>query len=63
MKINSSGNFVIRVDIPALTDLVAFLQGGQQAQIDALTSEVGALTQRLKRSNEGLQQAVVTESK
>lgn len=56
MSIN--GNFVLRVDFPALTELVAFLKASEQPAIDALTTKVGAATQELKQSSNNLQQAV-----
>lgn len=55
--------FILRVDFPALDNLVAFLRENQQAEVDAITAQVGALTTRLKVSSEGLSQAVTTEGK
>ena len=52
-------SMTIRVEFPALDDLVAFLRersGGttQQAEIDRLTTQVDQLTGRLNQSTEGL---------
>lgn len=49
---------VVRVDFPALTALVEYLQGQQQQQIDALTAQVTKLTQGLQQSTTGLQGSV-----
>ncbi len=57
-------NVSIRVDIPALSDLVAYLRESlaNQAQIDALTGEVTSLTSRLQKSNTGLEAATTQET-
>jgi len=54
----------ISIDIPALSDLVAYLRESEdnQAQIDELTSQVAGLTARLKQSNQGLQAATTKET-
>ncbi len=54
----------ISVDIPALSDLVAYLRDSEdnQAQIDELTSQVAGLTARLHQSNQGLQAATTKET-
>ena len=54
----------ISVDIPALSDLVAYLRESEdnQAQIDELTSQVAGLTARLQQSNQGLQAATTQET-
>lgn len=50
---------IVRIDFPALADLVSYLRDSQQIKLDALTEEVGKLTQRLKQSSDGLNQAEV----
>lgn len=50
---------VIRVDFQALTDLVAFLRDNQQQKVDAITAFVGSTTDRLKKANDNLQDAIV----
>lgn len=54
----SDSPFVIRIDIPALTAYVDYLQGSQQQSIDALTKTVKDLTVRLKEASTSLKQEV-----
>lgn len=67
MKINinhgQSSALVIRVDIPALTDLVAFLRDGEQAEIDASTTKLAAAARRLNAVKDSLTKAVQDEKK
>ena len=53
----------ISVEFPALSDLVAYLQGNQQRQIDELTLAIASLSRGLKKSGDGLNEVVVDESK
>ena len=53
----TKGAIVIRVDFPALDNLVALLRDNQQAEIDATTATIKGLTQRLKTSSDKLKQA------
>jgi len=55
-----SALFTIRVDVPALDRLVNFLQTSQQAQIDAITAQLGQQTQRLNQSSTALKGVVPT---
>jgi len=48
----------ITVDIPALDRLVAYLEGQQQQQIDALTAQVQKMTAGLSKSSSELQGSV-----
>ena len=48
---------VIRVDFPALTALVTYLQAQQQAKVDALAAQVEQLTAKLQQSGSSLQTA------
>ena len=52
---------VIRIEIPALSELVAYLNGLQQGDVDALTAKVAVLTGRLRQSAEALQGAIDKE--
>ncbi len=52
---------VISIDFPALTELVNYLISGQQQKIDALTSTVSALTQKLEQSSTSLGAEVTKE--
>ncbi len=52
---------VIRIDFPALTDLVNYLISGQQQKIDALTATVSTLTQKLEQSSTALGAEVTKE--
>lgn len=45
----------IRIDFPALSDLVTFLREQNQGKIDALTAQVSDLAERLKTSSSALQ--------
>lgn len=44
----------VRIDFPALDKLVTYLQANQQAQVDALSTSVGDLANRLKTSSDNL---------
>lgn len=61
MTFNHNGSFTIRVDFPALDNLVNFLREDQQKQVDAVTARVGTLTARLKTSSDSLSKAVSDE--
>lgn len=61
MNINHNGSFTIRVDFPALDNLVNFLREDQQKQVDAVTARVRTLTARLKASGDSLSKAVSDE--
>jgi hypothetical protein len=52
----------IRVDIPALSDLVAFLRESRQQEIDALTTRTADLTKRLSDSAKSLDSATPKET-
>ncbi len=52
---------VIRVDFPALDNLVTYLRETEQSAVDATAASVGQLTARLKTSADGLQGAVTKE--
>lgn len=41
---------VIRIEFPALDNLVTFLIGNQQAKVDAAAAEIDVLTERLRVS-------------
>ena len=45
---------IVRVDFPALDNLVAYLQTRQQAKIDALAAQVQQLTATLQQSGSAL---------
>jgi hypothetical protein len=53
----------IRLDIPALSDLVAYLRGkdAKQKDIDAATAAIEALTVRLQKTNADLAHQVEQE--
>lgn len=51
-------NIVVRIDFPALDRFVAYLESGQQKQIDALTETVLQLTQKMQQSETGLNKAI-----
>lgn len=53
----------VHIDFPELGALVAYLEGGQQKQIDSLTEEVTALTTSLETSRAGLQGSVDAANK
>ena len=59
----SSRMFRIFVDIPALDRLVTYLEANQQAEIDGLTVQVKALTERLSKANSTLAAAIEGEIK
>ena len=48
----------VTVDIPALSDLVAYLKGRDQAKIDALTATVDAVTKQMADSSTALKASV-----
>lgn len=50
----------LKIDFPALADLVSFLRERDKTQehIDALSVQVAGLTERLKKSEAGLEAAV-----
>jgi len=48
----------VHVDFPALTDLVAWLRGSEQAEIDRLTQQIQEVTDQLKQSASFLKTAV-----
>jgi hypothetical protein len=52
----------IRVDIPALSDLVAFLRENRQQEIDALTTRTADLVKRLSDSEKSLHSATPKET-
>jgi hypothetical protein len=49
---------IVRVDFPALDNLVVYLKEREQGKIDALTAEVQELTGRLQQSSTTLEGAV-----
>lgn len=51
---------VIRVEIPALSELVAYLkdQDRQQQEVDAMAAKVRSVTGKLRQSREALQGAI-----
>ncbi len=51
---------VVRIDFPALADLVQYLKNRQQTELDALAAQVKELTAKLKRSSTELQGSVDT---
>ncbi len=57
------GLVVIRVDFPALTELIAFLKASEQTKVDAQTARVAKLTERLTKANKSLLDALVEEAK
>ena len=61
MLLMRSVNVNVRVDFPALSDLVAFLRENTQQKIDALTTTVEHLTEQLKQSSMGLQGSIEKE--
>lgn len=46
----------IRIDFPALSDLVTFLREQNQGKVDALTAQVSDLAARLKTSSSALKE-------
>lgn len=48
---------MIRIDIPALSDLVAYLKENRQQEIDAMSTQVEALSKRLSASAKALSSA------
>lgn len=49
---------VLRIEIPAMDRLLDYLEGKQQADIDSLTAQLSALTQRLQTTNTRLETAI-----
>jgi hypothetical protein len=56
-------NLTVRVDFPALDNLLAFLRENRQTEIDALTTKLAGLASRLNAVKDGLIQAVKDETK
>lgn len=52
---------VIRIDIPALTDLLAFLRENSQQEIDAAAAQISQATDRLNKSASTLDEAILKE--
>lgn len=49
-------SFHLQIEMPALDRLVAFFEGAQQAQIDAMSEQVRAASVRLQRKRAVLEQ-------
>lgn len=63
MRIHHSVDLRVSVDIPALTELVMYLESNQQQKIDAAATKLAALAKRLNVVKNSLTQAVLDETK
>lgn len=54
---------VIRVDIPALSELVSFLKEDRQREIDAMSTQAEAATKRLSASATALSGVIPKQEK
>lgn len=56
-------NIVIRIDFPALDNLVTYLKDNAQEKIDAITAQLNSQIQGLQQHRAGLDQAIADQEK